>query len=256
MTAIDTPSTTHLQIDNPPVPRLLKILTLLTGLGFVGVLILGLFVAGTDIQQGHVQRIFYLHMPSFFGAFVAFGVTVVAGIQYLRTRTAKWDKIAVAGVEVGFVFSLINLLTGSIWARPIWNTWWTWDARLTSAAIMVLTYAAYLMLRAGIEDAERRRRFMSVYGILAYSTVLITLFIIRIVPDTIHPVIIGASPQNAQGTFEATTGVAIAIVPSLIFWLTLMPITLIWYRVRLANMTERVEQLKLQVLTQGGYKNA
>ena len=239
-----------LGIEASPQPRLLRALTLITVLGFAGTLVLGLFVAGTDIQQGEIQRIFYIHMPSFFGAFTAFGLTVAGGLFYLARRSEKWDRIALAGVEVGLAFSLINLLTGSIWARPIWNTWWTWDPRLTSAAIMCLTYAAYLMLRAGIDDPERRRAFMSVYGILAFVTVLITLFIIRVVPETIHPVIVGTSPQNAQGSFEATSGVVIALLPSLLLWLTLMPLTLMWHRVRLEERIDALNRLKMQALSE------
>ena len=244
------PLAMKIQIDASPQPRLLRVMTIATVLGFAATLILGLFVAGTDIQQGEIQRIFYIHMPSFFGAFTAFGLTVVGGVMVLARKSEKWDKIALAGAEVGLAFSLINLLTGAIWARPIWNTWWTWDPRLTSAAIMCLTYAAYLMLRAGIEDPERKRVFMSVYGILAFVSVLITLFIIRIVPETIHPVIVGASPQNAQGSFEATSGVVIALVPSLILWLTLMPITLMWHRIRLEARIEALNRLKMKVLSE------
>lgn len=238
------------RIESSPQPRLLRLLTVITVLGFAGTLALGLRVAGVDIQQGEVQRIFYIHMPAFFGAFTAFGLTVLGGVFYLARRSEKWDRIALAGVEAGLAFSLINLLTGSIWARPIWNTWWTWDPRLTSAAIMCLTYAAYLMLRAGIDDPDRRRAFMSVYGILAFVTVLITLFIIRIVPETIHPVIVGASPQNAQGSFEATSGVAIALAPSLLLWLTLMPITIMWHRVRLEERIEGLNRLKIEALSE------
>lgn len=234
----------------PPasVPSLLRILTIATIIGLVIVSVLAFFVAGTDIEQGEIQRIFYVHMPSFFGAFTAFGATVLGGIMYLWKRNPKWDRLAVAGVEVGLALSLINLVTGSIWARPIWNTWWTWDPRLTSAAIMVLTYAAYLMLRAGIDNIDTRRRFSSVYGILAFSTVLLTLFIIRLRDDTIHPVVIGASPQNAQGTFEATSGVVGALLPNLLFWSTLLPITLMWYRIRLENMLDWVNRQKMEAL--------
>ena len=199
------------ELETIPMPRLLRLLTLVTTLGFLATLYLGLFVAGADIEQGEVQRLFYIHMPSFFGAFTAFGATVLGGILYLSRGSEQWDRVALAGVEVGLAFALINLLTGAIWARPIWNTWWTWDPRLTSAAVMCLTYAAYLMLRAGIEDPSRKRGLMSVYGIFAFVSVLTTLFIIRVVPETIHPVIVGASPQNAQGSFEATSGVVIAL---------------------------------------------
>ena len=229
------------------MPRLLRMLTIVTALGLAATLYLGLFVAGTDVQQGEVQRIFYVHMPAFFGAFTAFGATVVGGVMYLWRGSERWDKIASAGVEVGLAFALINLATGAVWARPIWNTWWTWDPRLTSAAIMALTYAAYLMLSAGIED-PRRRRLMSVYGIFAFVSVLTTLFIIRVVPETIHPVIVGASPQNAQGSFEATSGVALALIPSLILWLVFMPLTLMWHRYRLENRIEAVQRLKIRML--------
>lgn len=248
MVAKAKPPPTALQIETVPMPRRLRILTIVTALGFAATLYLGLFVAGTDVQQGAIQRIFYVHMSSFFGAFTAFGAAVVGGVMYLWRRRDKWDKIALAGVEVGLAFSLINLVTGAIWARPIWNTWWTWDPRLTSAAIMVLTYAAYLMLRAGIEAPRRKRGFMSVYGIFAFVSVLTTLFIIRVVPETIHPAIIGASPQNAQGSFEATRGVVTALIPSLILWLVFMPLTLIWHRYRLENRIEAVHRLKAQVL--------
>lgn len=236
-------------LDLTPMPKSLQVLTALTLLGLAITLYLGLVTVGTDVEQGDVQRLFYVHMPVFFGAFVAFGVTVVGGILYLVKRHPKWDRLALAGVEVGLALATINLLTGIAWMRPIWNSWWLWDPRLTSAAIMVLTYAAYLMLRAGIENVDTRRRFASVYGILAITTVILTLVIIRIRPDTIHPAVIGPSPQNAQGTFDATGGVIMALIPSLIFYSTLVPITLIWFRIRLENMADAVAQRKAQVLS-------
>lgn len=231
-------------------PPLLRILTLVTVLGVLAGLYMGLGYAGTDIIQGNVQRIFYIHMPSFFGAFIALSVTVIGGVQYLRTRRARWDALALAGAEVGLALTLINLITGAIWARPIWNTWWTWDPRLTSSAIMTLTYAAYLMLRSGIENPEQRRRFASVYGIVAIVTVIMTLVIIRIRPDTIHPAVIGPSAQNAQGTFEleATAGVGAALGINLLVWGLLVPVTLMWHRYRLQTEHDRVEALKADTI--------
>ena len=231
-------------------PWLLTLLTVLTILGVAAGLYMALAYAGMDVTQGQIQRIFYIHVSAFSGAFVAFCVTVVGGILYLRTRNPKWDTLALAGVEVGFVLSLMNLTTCMIWARPIWNTWWTWDPRLTSAAIMILTYAAYLMLRNGIENPETRRRFASVYGILAISTVIITLIIIRIRPDTIHPAVIGASPQNAEGTFEMTSSMRATLGFNSAVWSILVPATLIWYRIRLQNLMDRVHALKMRVLSQ------
>lgn len=229
------------------LPRALTILTGITALAVLLGLYLALGYARTDINQGDVQRIFYIHMPAFFGAFVAFGGTVLGGVNYLRTRNIQWDTLALAGVEVGLTLALINLLTGAVWARPIWNTWWTWDPRLTSAAIMALTYAAYLMLRNGIENPEARRRFAAVYGIVAIITVILTLVIIRVVPETIHPTVVGPSPQNAEGTFEASSRVAAALVPNLLIWSTLVPITLMWHRIRLQNLAEHVHNQKLDV---------
>lgn len=236
--------------DTPARPRSLIVLTFITGLAVTFGLYLALFVVGTDIDQGHVQRIFYIHMPTFFGAFFAFSATVVGGVQYLRTRDVKWDTLALAGVEVGIGLALVNVTTGAVWARPIWNTWWNWDPRLTSAAVMVLTYAAYLMLRNAVENPDTRRRFAAVYGIIAIVTALLTLVITRIVPTTIHPVVVGPSPVNAEGTFEATPGVAGALVPNIFIWGLLVPITLMWYRIRLQNFAEKVQAMKIALISQ------
>lgn len=235
-------------VELTPTPNALRILTITTVLGLLITLYLGLFQVGTDVLQGDVQRIFYVHMPAFFGAMTAFIATVIGGGMYLAKRDTKWDRFAVAGVEVGLALSAVNLMTGVAWMRPIWNTWWVWDPRLTSAAIMVLTYSAYLMLRAGIEDPDTRRRFASVYGILAITTVILTLVIIRIRPDTIHPTVIGPSPQNAEGSFDASPGVVLALIPALIFYSTIFPITLMWHRIRLENMLDALAQKKVQVL--------
>ncbi|MBE2269829.1 MAG: cytochrome c biogenesis protein CcsA [Anaerolinea sp.] len=238
--------------DTPPHTatrtRILRGLTVITLIAVAVGLFTALVTAGMDAEQGNVQRIFYVHVSAFAGAFIALGATVIGGLAYLRTRNIKWDTFALAGVEVGFALALVNLITGSIWARPIWNTWWTWDPRLTSAAIMVLTYAAYLMLRSGIENAETRRRFASVYGILAYVTVIITLIIIRIRPDTIHPAVIGASPQNAEGGFGLTPSMITAMTVNMVVWSVFIPITLMWWRIRIENLAQRVQAKRLQVL--------
>ena len=231
-------------------PPLLRILTLVTALAVLIGLYLALVHAGTDVTQGHVQRIFYIHVAAFSGAFIAFSATVAGGILYLRTHNVRWDTLALAGVEVGFAMALVNLITGMVWARPIWNTWWTWDPRLTSAAIMCLTYAAYLMLRNGIENPEQRRRFASIFGILAIVTVVVTLVIIRIRPDTIHPTVIvpGQPSEAAEGVFEMTSSMVTALGVNSAIWSILLPITLIWHRIRLQNRVEQVEAMKAEVL--------
>lgn len=229
--------------------RILIGLTVVTALLVALGLVMALAYAPTEVTQGEVQRIFYIHLSSFAGAFIAFSTTVVGAALYLRTRNVKWDTLALAGVEVGMALALINLVTGMIWARPIWNTWWTWDPRLTSEAIMMLTYAAYLMLRNGVENPEQRRRFASVYGILAMITVIVVLVITRIRPDTIHPVVIGPSPQNTQGGFEMTQRIGSTIGINSTIWSIFVPITLIWWRIRLENLAERVRAVKMQIMS-------
>ncbi|MCY3945175.1 MAG: cytochrome c biogenesis protein CcsA [Anaerolineaceae bacterium] len=231
-------------------PGLLRLLNILTVLALPLGLYVALVHAGTDASQGDVQRLFYLHMPSFFGAALAFGGALLASIAYLVKRETCYDSFAVAGVEVGLTLALVNLVSGSIWARPIWNTWWTWDPRLTSAAVMCLTYAAWLVLRNGIDNPQQRRRLASVYAILAYVTVILTLIIIRIRPDTIHPAVIGPSAVNAQGSFElaATPGVTTALLVNFPIWALLLPLTLLWHRYRLQLRIEALEQRKALVL--------
>ena len=229
--------------------RILIGLTVLTVVLVALGIAMALLYAPTEAAQGEVQRIFYIHLSAFAGSFIAFSTTVVGALMYLRTRKVKWDTLALAGVEVGMALALINLVTGMIWARPIWNTWWTWDPRLTSEAIMILTYAAYLMLRNGVENPEQRRRFASVYGILAMTTVIAVLVITRIRPDTIHPVVIGPSPQNTEGGFEMTQRIGSTIGINSTIWSIFVPITLIWWRIRLENLAERVRAVKMQVLS-------
>lgn len=225
-------------------PALLKVFTVLTIIGIAIGSVMALAYAGQDVTQGDVQRIFYFHVSAFAGAFVAFGVGVVGGILYLVRRSPRWEMLSLAGVEVGFALALINLFTGMVWARPIWNTWWTWDPRLTSAAIMVLTYAAYFMLRAGIDNPETKRRFASVYAILAFSTVIVTFVIIRIRPDTIHPTVIGPSPQNAEGSFSMTSSMIATLGFNSFVWSVLVPVTFVWWRLRLETLSEQVATLK------------
>ncbi len=225
----------------------LRLLTMVAIAGFAVGAYFGLIAAGTDVTQGNVQRIFYFHVAAFSACSVAFAGAVIGGIAYLRTRSARWDHLALAGVEVGFFLSLITLFTGMVWARPIWNTWWTWDPRLTSAAIMVLTYAAYLMLRGAIENPDKKRAMAAVYGILAFGTVVFTFVIIRIRPDTIHPTVIGGSPQNAEGGFAMTSGMTSALGINSFVWSCLIAPALMWWRIRLENRAERANQLRAEL---------
>jgi heme exporter protein C len=170
----------------------------------------------------------------------------VAGAIYLRTGRPFWDQLASSSVEVGLVLTVMATASGSIWARPAWNTWWTWDPRLTTYTIMALIYVAYLMLRQGIEDPQRRARFASVYGIIGFISVPITWFSIRWW-RTIHPVVIGNGSPDAEGGFDMTrTMLQTFLFANVAF--TFLYVALLANRLRLARLTERVEQLKARLL--------
>src|SRR2546425_8378713 len=142
-------------------------------LGAVAVIALALGVATAfgiaprEATQGNVQRIMYVHVPAILVAYLAFTVVFVASIAYLAWRRPAVDRLAHASAEIGVLFTAINIVTGSIWGKPTWGTWWTWDARLTSVSIMFVIYLGYLLLRGMVEDRERAARFAAVLGIVA-----------------------------------------------------------------------------------------
>jgi heme exporter protein C len=205
---------------------------------------LALFFAPTELVMGQVQRVFYFHIGTAWVGLLGFILAALSGIAYLITKKMKWDRFEVAAVEVSTVFFFITIVLGSIWARPVWNTWWTWDPRLTTAAVTELIYIAYFMLRQGIEDPEKRARFGAVYTILGGVSAPITFMVIRLF-RTIHPVIIGAANAN-QEKMSMTADMKVAFFFAL-FAFTVIFIDLIWHRIRLGNLEEKVEQLKLKV---------
>jgi len=153
-----------------------------------------LYVAPDEKTMHAIQRIFYFHVPSAICSFVAFFIVFIANFAYLSTRQPKWDWLGVAGAEVGVMCSTIVLITGPIWAHPVWGIWWTWDARLTSTFVMWLLYMAYLLLRGFLDDPQRKAMFSAVFGIFAFLDVPLVYFSNRLW-RTQHPqpVILGGS---------------------------------------------------------------
>ena len=228
-------------------PKLLRVLDVVTGVLMATATLAVFFYAPTERVMGAVQKVFYFHVAAGWVGMLGFLAAMVAGVVYLRTHDPKWDTIGLAGVEIGMAFMLITIVTGSIWARPIWGTWWTWDPRLTTATIMELAYAAYLMLRQGIEEPDRRARFGAVYAIVAFISVPMTFLSIRIF-RTIHPVVIGngGDVPGAEGGFSMTPKMTQVFMFSLITWSVLF-VDIFWHRIRLGKLANRVEQLKLKL---------
>src|SRR5258706_1622339 len=148
----------------------------LTVLGLVAGLAAGFGYAPPEAVQGNVQRIMYLHVPSVLTAYLAFVLVLLGSIGYLATRRAGWDRLAAAAGEIGVLFTGLTIVSGSIWGKPTWGTWWTWAARLTSTAVLFCVYVGYLLLRRLIEDPEARARYAAGVAIGAAVTIPIVHF--------------------------------------------------------------------------------
>ena len=158
------------------MPRLLGVVA---GLLLLAGVLTALGWAPRDAVQGNVQRIMYIHVPAVLTAYVAIGVIFVASIAYLRGRQPAWDRVAAASGELAGCFIGLTLATGSIWGKPAWGTWWTWDARLTSTALLFVIYLGYLLLRSVVEDPERAATYAAVLGIIGALDVPIIHFSVQ-----------------------------------------------------------------------------
>ncbi len=152
--------------------------------------ILALYMAFLEAPRertmGDLQRIFYFHAPSGIAGLTAFAVNFIASVAYLIRKERKWDGLAVASAETGVVFLTILLVTGPIWAKPVWLVWWTWSPRLTSSLILWLLYVAFLLIRNYVPDPDRRAMMSAVFGVVAFVDAPIVWFSIRWCRD-IHP---------------------------------------------------------------------
>src|SRR6266508_1018066 len=156
-----------------------RVLGWLAVLGLLAGLVAAFGYAPREVIQGNVQRIMYLHVPSVLTAYLAFGLVLIGSGGYLVTRRAGWDRLAAAAAEIGVVFTAVTIVSGSIWGRPTWGVWWTWDARLTSTAVLLLVYVGYLLLRAMVDEPEARARYAWVVGIVGAANIPIVHFSVK-----------------------------------------------------------------------------
>ena len=204
-----------------------------------------LFVAPDEATMHAVQRIFYMHLPTWIAMFLALGVTFVSNIAYLATRSAKWDCLGVAGAEVGVVCCTIGLITGPLWAKPVWGIWWTWDARLTSTFILWLMYIAYLLLRGLLEEPGRKASISAVFGIFAFLDVPLVYLSNRLW-RTQHPqpVILGGPGSG----MDPVMGKVLLLCTVAICWVMVMALVDRYHLESLRNEVDglRVEAERLQ----------
>ena len=190
--------------------------------------------APVEKTMGLIQKIFYIHVPSAFLAYMAFFITFIASIFYLYRKDSKWDTVAHCAVETGVIFCTIVLITGPIWAKPIWNVWWTWDPRLTTTLILWFTYVAYLMLRRAVKE-NQRANLAAVFGIIGFINVPITFFSIRLW-RTIHPVVITSRGLNMSGPMKFTLIITFIAFCFLFF-------SLLLGRIRFERLKTRIEEI-------------
>jgi heme exporter protein C len=162
------------------------------------------FIAPEERTMGVIQRIFYFHVASAWAGFSAFLVCFIGNLLYVWKRAQKYDWLAVSGAEVGLAFTTVVLITGPIWAHPVWGIWWTWDARLTSTFVLWLLYVSYLLLRTLVEEPDRRALLSSLFGIFAFIDVPLVFGAIRWW-RTQHPqpVIAGGQGSGLEPTMKA-----------------------------------------------------
>ena len=139
--------------------------------GVAATVAMGLWVTPPDADEGNVFRIIYLHVPAAWLAYLAFFLVLVGSVAYLVTKRTRWDRLAAASAEVGVLFTGLTLVLGSIWAKPVWGTWWTWDPRLTTTAVMFLIYVGYLAVRRLPDSPTKRARWAAVVGIVGFADV-------------------------------------------------------------------------------------
>lgn len=225
-----------------------NVLTLLSGLLILTGLYMAFLFAPEAVNlptavERFTQRIMYFHVGAAWVGFFAFFVTFVSGIMYLFKRTFVWDNVGFASVEIGLTFMTMVLITGSIWAKPTWQTWWTWSPRLTISAIGWLMYIGYLMLRSAIDNPAQRARFAAVYGIISFISVPINFMAIRWWRD-IHPSVTGSS---GSGGFDMSANMTATLL-FCVFAFTVFYVTLMYHRMRLGKTSHEVENLKQQIL--------
>jgi heme exporter protein C len=203
-------------------------------------LYLSLVVVPPDAVQGDVQRIMYLHVPSIVTAYLAFSVVFCSSILYLWKRDLRFDAVAVASAEIGVVFTGITLATGTIWGKPIWGVWWTWDARLTLTAILFTIYVGYLMLRSFAEDPQAGARYGAVLAIIGFLDIPLNHFAVYWW-RTLHQPSSILRPGGPSVAPVMLVPLAVAFVG-----LVLLYSYLLLERVRLERIRQRSAELRLK----------
>ncbi|MEY2642126.1 MAG: cytochrome c biogenesis protein CcsA [Ilumatobacteraceae bacterium] len=210
--------------------------------GIVLLVILGLFVSPADVNQGESVRIMYAHVPGAWLAYLAFIVTAVSSAAYLwpRTRSLTWDRIAGASAEVGVLFMAISLITGSLWGRITWGTYWTWDARLTTTAFLFVTYVGYLAVRGLGGSHHQRAKRSAVLALLAVLEIPLVHFSVELW-NTLHQ----EASVAGRGTDVTMDGLMLFCLFLGVIVFTLMYVWLVLHRQRALHLQDMLDDTGL-----------
>jgi len=192
--------------------------------------------APTEATMGHIQRILYFHVPQAVLSYTSAIILGLARLMYLIKGDLKWDRLAYCSAELGVVFTATTLVSGMIWARPVWNTWWEWDTRLTLQLMLGLLFVGYHMLRSYLPEREKRARLSTVFGFLAMLDVPINYLSTRI-QEQHHPVVLGPGGGGMEPSME------LALLVSMIAF-GILYAYLLAQRIAIAKVEEEVEYME------------
>ncbi len=201
---------------HPGTAALYALLLLSMGLA----LFMAFIFAPAERVQAEVYRLLFVHVPSAWLAFAAFGVVAVGSVMYLVRGKSRWDRLALASAEIGVLFTTLTLVTGSVWGRSVWGVWWQWDPRLTTTLIMWFIYVSYLALRAYIDDPNARQRMASVLGIVGVVSVPIVWFSVEWW-RSLHPTPSVTSPGGGMPR-EMLTTLMVSVAAFTVFYVVLL----------------------------------
>ena len=221
-----------------PLRRIDDVLGVATIVGMVVALWLIFIYTPVEVVQGAVQKVFYIHLASIWNAYLGFLVVFVVSILYLWRPSPRKDRIARAWAEIGVVFTTITLISGSIWGKPIWGTYWTWDPRLTTTLLLWIISVVYLMLRGFVGDPERGRRYAAVIGIIGFIDVPIVHMSVRWW-RTLHPDPIVARLEGPDVPMSMWYTVLYCIVA-----FSLLALFLVRQRLHIDELREKVASLR------------
>lgn len=218
--------------------KTMKLLMCLTFVGMIASLYAAFIYAPTEAVMGPIQRIFYFHMGSVWVATIAFIIVFISSIQYLRKESRFWDVLALSSAEIGVLFITLTLITGSIWAKPVWGTWWTWDPQLTTTFILWILYIVYLILRSSSGSDTKKAKYAAVFGIIAFLDLPLVYASARLMRG-ISPVVFGGRGG----------GIAPEMMVALL--VTLVAFTFLFFlilreRIDIENMKDEIAKLKIE----------